>query len=180
MSREVSGNFVEPVVGQINILTRQTMWNWSDYVIQDDQGCSDQLFGSHGTKSKKINGRCRRHGSSREHPLTGGHMRSSHRLSRVTTMSHEKIRPFWTPRDARFSEWRGMSRAHCPNWAEAYEFDIKSKTTGKQPENWHENWDRKKESKEKSFFGWNFTEFHWFDRRKTLLRTHLACSAIWL
>jgi hypothetical protein len=53
LSRELSQALMEPILGQFNITTRQTMANSSKNPNADDRGPPDQSFVSHGTRWKK-------------------------------------------------------------------------------------------------------------------------------
>ena len=54
LSRELSQALLEPIFGQFDITTRQTMATSSKNPNADDRGPSDRSFVSHGTKWKKI------------------------------------------------------------------------------------------------------------------------------
>jgi hypothetical protein len=53
LSRELSQALMEPILGQFNITTRQTMANSSKNPNADDRGPPDQSFVGHRTKWKK-------------------------------------------------------------------------------------------------------------------------------
>ena len=53
LTRGESQALMEPILGQFNITTRQTMANSSKNPNADDRGPPDQSFVSHGTKWKK-------------------------------------------------------------------------------------------------------------------------------
>ena len=53
LSRELSQALMEPILGQFNITTRQTMANSSKNPNADDRGPPDQSFVSRGTRWKK-------------------------------------------------------------------------------------------------------------------------------
>ena len=94
LSRELSQALLEPIFGQFDITTRQTMATSSKNPNADDRGPPDQSFVSHGTKWKKIPWMAPPARRSSGPELTGGHTGTSRGHSPVTTSSHEKVRPF--------------------------------------------------------------------------------------